>query len=105
MHFWYLKYLIISKLKIKFGLFSFPAFVEVGGYQKLIDGYFEARASNRSYVDPSSDTVVLFCDSNKSSDCCGEVQEDSMHLLRSMYPGDSDLPWTGVCKYIYLFQE
>ena len=52
-------------------------------------------------MDPSSETGGLFCDTNKSSDCCGEVQEDSMHLLRSMYPGDSDLPWTGVCKYIH----
>ena len=85
--------------KLKFSFFT--AFVEVGGYEKLIEGYFEARASNRSYVDPSSETGGLFCDTNKSSDCCGEVQEDSMHLLRSMYPGDSDLPWTGVCKYIH----
>ena len=75
------------------------AFVEVGGYEKLIENYFEARASNRSYVDPSNETMGTFCDSSKSSDCCGEVKEHSMHLFRSAYPGDSDLPWTGIRKY------
>ena len=26
-------------------------------------------------------------------DKCGEVPKDSMHLLRSAKPGESDLPW------------
>ena len=26
-------------------------------------------------------------------DKCGEVPKDSMHLLRSAQPGESDLPW------------
>ena len=30
---------------------------------------------------------------NKS---CGSVPEDAMHLFRSITPGKSDLPWTGV---------
>ena len=77
------------------------AFVKVGGYEKLIEDYFEARASNRSYVDPSNETMGMFCDDSKSSECCGEVKEHSMHLFRSMHPGDSDLPWTGIRKYCF----
>ena len=53
-------------------------------------------------MDPSNETMGMFCDDSKSSECCGEVKEHSMHLFRSMYPGDSDLPWTGIRKYIAL---
>ena len=60
-------------------------------------------------MDPSNETMGMFCDDSKSSECCGEVKEHSMHLFRSMYPGDSDLPWTGIREYIalviYLFKN
>ena len=94
-----LEHEIIKEAKLNILSILLSAFVKVGGYEKLIEDYFEARASNRSYVDPSNETMGSFCDNSKSSDCCGEVKEHSMHLFRSMYPGDSDLPWTGIRKY------
>merc|ERR1712130_140548 len=57
---------------------------DVGGYEQLVDKFFEATASNRA---------------NKTLDGfakCGEVPKDSMHLLRSAKPGESDLPWSGM---------
>ncbi len=64
----------------------FLAFVEVGGYENLVDGFFEAVAKNRSYKDPN----------DENSGYCGEPPKDAMHLFRSPAPGVSDLPWTGV---------
>ena len=58
----------------------------MGGYEKLVEKYFEATATNRSYKDPT----------NTSLGYCGDVPKDSMHLFRSTVPGESDLPWTGV---------
>ena len=58
----------------------------MGGYEKLVTEYFQATASIRAYKDPGDNT----------SDLCGGVPEDAMHLFRSNVPGESDLPWTGV---------
>ncbi|CAL4083011.1 unnamed protein product [Meganyctiphanes norvegica] len=55
---------------------------EVGGYEKLVEGYPKAVASIRA------------TDHNNNS--CGEPPKDYMNLLRSPVPGESDLPWTGM---------
>merc|ERR1719153_1963266 len=57
---------------------------DIGGYEGLIDKFMVATASNRSSKEPGG------------SELCGEVPKDSMHLLRSAKPGESDLPWTGM---------
>lgn len=62
------------------------AFSATGGYEAMITKFFEATAKNRSYTTPN----------DTSSGLCGEVPEDSMHLIRSPVPGESDLPWTGM---------
>jgi len=62
------------------------AFVQVGGYENLVSGYFEATPSIQAFKTPG----------DNSSGRCGEVPADAMHLFRSNVPGESDLPWTGV---------
>merc|ERR1719153_994134 len=57
---------------------------DIGGYEGLIDKFMVATASNRSSKEPGG------------SELCGEVPKDSMHLLRSAVPGESDLPWSGM---------
>ncbi|XP_021966846.1 sodium/glucose cotransporter 4 isoform X1 [Folsomia candida] len=61
------------------------SFNAVGGYQELI----------RKYMDESepSPNATLYDEFNKS---CGAVPRDAMNLFRSVHPGESDLPWTGV---------
>ncbi|XP_066982566.1 sodium/mannose cotransporter SLC5A10-like isoform X1 [Macrobrachium rosenbergii] len=54
----------------------------VGGYQALVDAYPEAKASVQS--------VDLFNNS------CGNPPEDYMSLFRSVQPGKSEYPWTGM---------
>ena len=60
------------------------AFSEVGGYQELIRKFFQAypNENNTAY------------DLNNVS--CAQIPDDAMHLFRSIKPGESDLPWTGV---------
>ena len=60
------------------------AFSEVGGYNQLIHKFFQAY--------PSENYTAYDLD-NKS---CAQIPDDSMHLFRSIKPGESDLPWTGV---------
>ena len=47
-------------------------FRETGGYEKLVDSFFDAVATNRSLQVPS----------DPDSGLCGGVPEDSMHLIR-----------------------
>lgn len=56
----------------------------MGGYEQLIRKFFE------SY--PSENYTAY--DLNNQS--CAKIPPDSMHLFRSIKPGESDLPWTGV---------
>ena len=67
----------------------FAAFAKVGGYENLVSGYFEATASVQAFKVPG----------DNSSGLCGAVPQDAMHLFRSNVPGESDLPWTGVCNF------
>ncbi|XP_023340266.1 LOW QUALITY PROTEIN: sodium/glucose cotransporter 4-like [Eurytemora carolleeae] len=55
---------------------------KIGGYETLIEKYFNATATIRA--------------NNSAGELCGGVPEDSMHLLRSATPGESDLPWSGL---------
>jgi len=57
---------------------------DIGGYEPLIDKYFQATATIRAPV------------SENSTELCGAVPEDAMHLLRDATPGKSDLPWSGM---------
>jgi len=57
---------------------------EIGGYEQLVEKFFMATATIRANAS---------LDSNEK---CGEVPKDSMHLLRSAAPGESDLPWSGM---------
>ena len=66
----------------------FSAFIQLDGYENLIDKFFKATATNRS----------LKVEGDLSSGYCGDVPQDSMHLFRSIVPGESDLPWTGVSR-------
>ena len=63
---------------------SLLAFHEVGGYNELIRKFFI------SYPDADHTAIDPF--TNKS---CAQIPKDSMHLFRSIVPGESDLPWTG----------
>ncbi|XP_065570557.1 sodium/glucose cotransporter 1-like isoform X2 [Artemia franciscana] len=54
------------------------SFAEVGGYNKMIEGFFNAFPQNISNLE------------------CARIPDYSMHLLRDPLPGKSDLPWTGV---------
>lgn len=58
------------------------AFSEVGGYNELIRKYFE------SYP---SENFTAYDENNQS---CAVIRSDAMHLLRSIDPSKSDLPWT-----------
>lgn len=55
---------------------------EVGGFQSLVDNYPYAVASERAV------------DVGNSS--CGTPPSDYMSLIRSIVPGESDYPWTGM---------
>ena len=68
----------------------FTAFNQFDGYESLIESYFQATAKNRSLKVPG----------DESSGYCGDVPADSMHLFRSIVPGESDLPWTGVSFFL-----
>merc|ERR1719369_2443732 len=57
---------------------------DIGGYEPLIDKYFQATASHRANA------------SLDGPDLCGAVPDDAMHLLRDATPGKSDLPWSGM---------
>merc|ERR1719369_1507606 len=57
---------------------------DIGGYEPLIDKYFQATATIRAPV------------AENSTELCGEVPQDAMHLLRDATPGASDLPWSGM---------
>jgi len=63
-------------------LLAILAFVEIGGYEELVDRYFEATATIRA--------------NSSNGDLCGAVPADAMHLLRDATPGKSDLPWSGM---------
>lgn len=58
------------------------SFTEVGGYQSLIEKYPYATASERAV---GSGNVT-----------CGEPPEDYMNLIRTIEPGKSNFPWTGM---------
>ncbi|XP_043194289.1 sodium/glucose cotransporter 4-like [Amphibalanus amphitrite] len=60
------------------------SFVAVGGYNALIEQYFEK--------EPSAN-VTLYDADNQS---CAAARPDAMHLFRSAVPGESDLPWPGM---------
>ena len=64
---------------------SIAAFDRVGGYNELIRKFFA------SYPDENHTAYDKF--TNQS---CAQIPKDSMHLFRSIVPGESDLPWTGV---------
>ena len=66
----------------------FTAFVQVNGYDNLIETYFNATAENQALQIPG----------NSSSGYCGEVPADSMNLFRGQ---ESDLPWTGVSTHYW----
>ncbi|KAA0198528.1 hypothetical protein HAZT_HAZT002251 [Hyalella azteca] len=55
---------------------------EVGGYNKLVEDYPYATAKIRAR--------------DLQGNECGEPPSDYMHLMRSVEPGVSDLPWTGM---------
>ncbi|KAB7493652.1 Sodium/myo-inositol cotransporter 2 [Armadillidium nasatum] len=55
------------------------AFAEVGGYHKMVEDYPYAIPSKRA-----------------GNSSCGIPPQDYMSLLRSPYPSESDLPWTGM---------
>lgn len=57
----------------------------MGGYNALVRKYF------LSYPDENHTAYDTF--TNKS---CAKIPDDAMHLFRSIVPGESDLPWTGV---------
>ena len=57
-------------------------FHEVGGYQSLVDKFPYAVAKKQA-LDLNNKT-------------CGNPPADFMHLARSIVPGESDLPWTGM---------
>ncbi|KAK8736728.1 hypothetical protein OTU49_004621 [Cherax quadricarinatus] len=59
-------------------------FHEVGGYNALVENYFDAIPNMTRY----SQT-----DSNIN---CGEPPGYAMHFFRSIKPGESDMPWTGM---------
>ncbi|XP_042218698.1 sodium/glucose cotransporter 1-like isoform X2 [Homarus americanus] len=58
------------------------SFNAVGGFEALVEQFPYATATNRSV------------DSNNNS--CGEPPSDYMNLLRTIEPGKSDYPWTGM---------
>ncbi|KAG0712627.1 Sodium/glucose cotransporter 4 [Chionoecetes opilio] len=58
------------------------SFREVGGYQNLIQSYPSATASERAV---GSGNVT-----------CGEPPADYMNLIRTIEPGKSNYPWTGM---------
>ena len=66
----------------------FSALVEVGGYEKLLDGYSKAVPD----IEYSA-----FKEGNIS---CSNVREDFGHLFHSVY--DDFLPWTGVMTGMFL---
>lgn len=63
---------------------SVMAFVATGGYNALIEGYFNSQPSPN---------VTAYDSNNKS---CSSVKPDAMHLFRSSVPGESAYPWTGM---------
>ena len=58
------------------------AFIKVGGYQKLIEMYPYATASERAV--------------GSNNETCGEPPADYMNLIRTIEPGKSNFPWTGM---------
>ncbi|XP_063614887.1 sodium/glucose cotransporter 1-like, partial [Penaeus indicus] len=59
------------------------SFHAVGGYNALVTDYFHAIPTNTVY---SADNLTN----------CGEPPAYAMDLFRSVVPGESDLPWTGM---------
>ncbi|XP_047494953.1 sodium/glucose cotransporter 5-like isoform X3 [Penaeus chinensis] len=59
------------------------SFNAVGGYNALVTDYFHAIPTNTVY---SGDNLTN----------CGEPPAYAMDLFRSIVPGESDLPWTGM---------
>ena len=71
------------------------AFVEVGGYNQLLEGYARAVTSrNRSRMSFHPLAPPEFSEANIS---CGTVPPDFMHLFRD-WRGEpyTDLPWPGI---------
>ncbi|XP_050710836.1 sodium/glucose cotransporter 4-like [Eriocheir sinensis] len=58
-------------------------FEKVGGYNEMVDKFFYAIPNETRYA---NDNVTN----------CGEPPSDSMNFFRSIKPGESDLPWTGM---------
>ena len=54
---------------------------DIGGYESLIDKYFNATANIRAPMTPNG------------TELCGKPPDDAMKLLRSQ---SSDLPWSGM---------
>lgn len=75
---------LVSEVGQKVLKICLTAFNEVGGYNELIRKYFLA------YPDEEYTAYDL---NNQS---CAKIPPDAMHLFRSIKPGESDLPWTGV---------
>ena len=73
----------ISWRTIRFNIFLCSAFTheDIGGYESLIDKYFNATANIRAPITPNG------------TDLCGKPPDDAMKLLRSQ---SSDLPWSGM---------
>lgn len=59
------------------------SFHAVGGYNALVTDYFHAIPTNTVYT---ADNLTN----------CGEPPDYAMDLFRSIVPGESDLPWTGM---------
>lgn len=58
------------------------AFSQVGGYEALIEEYPFATAAIQA--------------TNAANETCGGVGDDYMNLFRTIEPGKSDYPWTGM---------
>ncbi|KAK3865504.1 hypothetical protein Pcinc_028899 [Petrolisthes cinctipes] len=58
------------------------ALVKVGGYEALVEDYPYATATIRA--------------TNAANETCGGVGDDYMNLIRTIEPGKSDYPWTGM---------
>jgi hypothetical protein len=68
-------------------IMSFSAFTEVGGYEKLLDGY------SKAVPDPEY-SVFYIDDKTGLNQSCSKVRPDFGHLFHSI--DDTFLPWTGV---------
>ncbi|CAG0900461.1 unnamed protein product [Darwinula stevensoni] len=64
-------------------ILTIKTFIRVGGYQTLVEDYFDAYA-NVSMVD------------NYTRKICNAPPDYAMHIFRDPSPGAADIPWTGL---------